>query len=190
MPLAIPFPAVPRPRDAVYGTGRVDASGRVAERAVTVALGWRGGDRLTITASEGVVVARRDPLGMVILPARACLVIPSASTSSTPCSPGPGIPLETDTRTPGAANARKSRNDPTSERSEIDKSTECDDSPATEPPKRTLPANPSIQENVSHTAVDSNEELRMESADLPRRSTRASALHNGRSMRHFHLDCN
>ena len=58
--------------------GRIDASGRVAERAVTGALGWRGGDRLTITASDGVVVARRDPHGMVALPARACLVIPSA----------------------------------------------------------------------------------------------------------------
>jgi bifunctional DNA-binding transcriptional regulator/antitoxin component of YhaV-PrlF toxin-antitoxin module len=79
VPLAIPFfPAVPRPPDAVYGTGRVDASGRVAERAVTESLGWRGGDRLTITASEGVVIARRDPLGMVTLPARACIVIPSA----------------------------------------------------------------------------------------------------------------
>jgi bifunctional DNA-binding transcriptional regulator/antitoxin component of YhaV-PrlF toxin-antitoxin module len=78
LPLAAPSPSVPPLRDAAYGTGRVDASGRVAERAVTRALGWRGGDRLTITASDGVVVARRDPHGMVALPARACLVIPSA----------------------------------------------------------------------------------------------------------------
>ena len=49
----------------VYGLARMDASGRVADRAVTAALGWRGGDRLTLTAESGVVVARRDPGGMV-----------------------------------------------------------------------------------------------------------------------------
>jgi hypothetical protein len=77
MLVAIPFPAVLRPGDAVYGTGRIDASGRVADRTVSEALGWRGGDRLTITVSEGVI-ARRDPRGIVTVPARACLAIPSA----------------------------------------------------------------------------------------------------------------
>ena len=33
----------------VYGFGRVDASGRVADRAIIAALGWSGGDRLTLT---------------------------------------------------------------------------------------------------------------------------------------------
>jgi hypothetical protein len=77
MPLAAPFPSVPRLRDAAYGVGRIDASGRVADRAVNGALGWRCGDLLTLTADGGVLVARRDPHGMVALPARACLVIPS-----------------------------------------------------------------------------------------------------------------
>jgi hypothetical protein len=77
MPLAVLPPALPRPRDAVYGVGRIDAFGRVADRAVTEALGWRCGDRLTITASEGVVIARRDPHGMVTLPAFSYLAIPS-----------------------------------------------------------------------------------------------------------------
>ena len=57
-PLAGP-PALAR--DVVYGFGRIDASGRVADRAVIGALGWRGGDRLTLTAEAGVMVARRDP---------------------------------------------------------------------------------------------------------------------------------
>jgi hypothetical protein len=78
MPLAAALPVAARPRDAVYGVGRMDASGRVADHAVTGALGWACGDPLTVIASEGVVVARRDPLGMITLPARACLVIPSA----------------------------------------------------------------------------------------------------------------
>jgi bifunctional DNA-binding transcriptional regulator/antitoxin component of YhaV-PrlF toxin-antitoxin module len=78
MPLAVLPSALPGRRDAVYGTGRIDASGRVADRAVTDALGWGRGDRLTITASDGVVVARRDPHGMVTLAARSYLAIPSA----------------------------------------------------------------------------------------------------------------
>ncbi len=58
------------------GTGRIDASGRIADQAISCALGWRGGDRLTLTASPGVVTARRDPRGMITVPARACLAIP------------------------------------------------------------------------------------------------------------------
>jgi bifunctional DNA-binding transcriptional regulator/antitoxin component of YhaV-PrlF toxin-antitoxin module len=78
MSLAVAPAVRPAPRGAVYGTGRIDASGRVADRAVTEALGWGSGDRLTVTATDGVVVARRDPHGMVTLPARAYLFIPAA----------------------------------------------------------------------------------------------------------------
>jgi hypothetical protein len=78
LPLADP-PADPGTlADVVYGIGRVDASGRVADRAVTCALGCGAGDRLTLTAEASVVVARRDPGGMVIMPARPCVVIPAA----------------------------------------------------------------------------------------------------------------
>jgi hypothetical protein len=63
--------------DVVYGLGRIDASGRVAERTVTCALGWRGGDRLALTACAGVVTARRDPDGPAILPRRHCIAIPA-----------------------------------------------------------------------------------------------------------------
>jgi bifunctional DNA-binding transcriptional regulator/antitoxin component of YhaV-PrlF toxin-antitoxin module len=62
----------------VYGFGRIDASGRVADRAVISALGWRSGDRLTLTADAGVMVARRDPAGMVTVPDRPHIVIPAA----------------------------------------------------------------------------------------------------------------
>jgi hypothetical protein len=40
--------------DVVYGLDRIDASGRVADRTVTCALGWHGGDRLTLTAGAGI----------------------------------------------------------------------------------------------------------------------------------------
>ena len=72
MPLASP----PRRPDVVYGFGRIDASGRVADRATIAALGWRGGDRLTPTAEAGVMIARRDPGGMIV-PARPYVVIPA-----------------------------------------------------------------------------------------------------------------
>jgi bifunctional DNA-binding transcriptional regulator/antitoxin component of YhaV-PrlF toxin-antitoxin module len=62
----------------VYGIARIDASGRICERAVITALGWSGGDRLTFTADAGVVTARRDPGGMVTLPASTYLTIPAA----------------------------------------------------------------------------------------------------------------
>ena len=74
MPLAGP----PGRPDVVYGFGRIDASGRVADRVTIAALGWRGGDRLTVTAESGVMIARRDPGGMVTVPGRPYVVIPAA----------------------------------------------------------------------------------------------------------------
>jgi bifunctional DNA-binding transcriptional regulator/antitoxin component of YhaV-PrlF toxin-antitoxin module len=62
----------------VYGIGRIDASGRIADRAVTGALGWSTGDRLTLTADAGVVMVRRDPRGMAVVPPRSYVVIPAA----------------------------------------------------------------------------------------------------------------
>ena len=77
LPMAGPAASLSVPADVVYGTGRIDASGRVADQAVGCALGWREGDRLTVTAAPGLVTARRDPRGMVTVPARACLAIPA-----------------------------------------------------------------------------------------------------------------
>ena len=78
LPLACPVPVPSPPEDVVYGIARIDASGRICERAVITALGWAGGDRLTFTADAGVVTARRDPAGMVTLPASAYITIPAA----------------------------------------------------------------------------------------------------------------
>ena len=74
MPLAA-LPALPSaPGDVVYGIGRVDASGRT----VIGVLGWQAGDRLTFTAAAGVVIARRDPDGMITMPAKPYVTIPAA----------------------------------------------------------------------------------------------------------------
>ena len=77
----------------VYGSGRIDASGRIADRVVTSALGWCGGDRLTLTADAGVVIARRDQGGMVTMPGRAYIAIPAALRRRCGLRPGDRVLL-------------------------------------------------------------------------------------------------
>jgi len=72
-------PRAHRCGNCVGGTAaRIDSSGRICERAIVSALGWAGGHRLTFTADAGVVTVRRDPGGMVTLPASAYFTIPVA----------------------------------------------------------------------------------------------------------------
>lgn len=85
--------ALARPVPVPYRTGRIDASGRVADQGVLAALGWAGGDLLTMTADVGVVTARRDPGGMVAVPERACLVIPAALRRRCGLKPGDQVLL-------------------------------------------------------------------------------------------------
>jgi hypothetical protein len=71
-------PGIPSlPDEVVYGFGRMDVSGRVGDRAVIGTLGWKLGDRLTLTGAEGVIVVRRDPAGLVVMPAKPYVVIPA-----------------------------------------------------------------------------------------------------------------
>lgn len=91
---AATVPVIPEaPQDVVYGFGRIDASGRVADRAVTSVLGWRPGDRVALTAAAGVVTARRDPGGMVTMPARPYVVIPAALRRRCGLRPGDQVLL-------------------------------------------------------------------------------------------------
>jgi hypothetical protein len=59
LPLADSLPGLSRVRDVMYGLARIDTSGRVGDRGVTAALGWRGGGWLTLTAESEVIIARR-----------------------------------------------------------------------------------------------------------------------------------
>ena len=87
-------PEVPAvPDDVVYGFGRMDESGPVVDRAMTSALGWQPGDRLTLTAAAGVVIARRDPGGMVTMPAKPYLVIPAVLRRRCGLRPGDRVLL-------------------------------------------------------------------------------------------------
>ena len=93
----LPMAAAPQvpvvPDDVVYRFGRMDESGRVADRAMISVLGWQTGDRLTLTASAGVVIARRDPGGMVTMPAKPYLVIPAALRRRCGLRPGDRVLL-------------------------------------------------------------------------------------------------
>jgi hypothetical protein len=93
----LPTAAVPvilaAPPDVVYGFGRIDASGRVADRAIASLLGWQPGDRLTLAADAGVVIARRDAGGMLTMPARPCFVIPAALRRRCGLRPGDQVLL-------------------------------------------------------------------------------------------------
>jgi hypothetical protein len=93
LPVAV-VPEVPAAAgDVLYGFGRMDSSGRVGDRAMTAALGWQPGDRLTITAAAGVVTARRDPGGMVTMPSKPYLVIPAALRRRCGLRPGDRVLL-------------------------------------------------------------------------------------------------
>jgi hypothetical protein len=48
------------PDEVVYRSGRMDSSGRIADRAITSVLGWHPGDRLTLTAAARMVIAHSD----------------------------------------------------------------------------------------------------------------------------------
>jgi AbrB family looped-hinge helix DNA binding protein len=90
MPLAGPLSVL---LDAVYGMSRIDASGRLTSQAVSHVLDWQPGDRLTLTAGDGLVVARRDPHGMVTVPVRLAVVIPAALRHRCGLRPGDRVLL-------------------------------------------------------------------------------------------------
>jgi bifunctional DNA-binding transcriptional regulator/antitoxin component of YhaV-PrlF toxin-antitoxin module len=63
----------------LYGVGRVDASGRVSDREIVRALGWRPGDRLEVVPALGAIVILSAPEGLLSVPVRPCIVIPAAA---------------------------------------------------------------------------------------------------------------
>ena len=94
LPLVVPPVRPPAlPRDVVYGLARVDRSGRVADRTVTGALGWRGGDRLTLTAEAWWSSAATRPAWSPCRPGpasrspRRCGTAAGCSPETRSCSP-------------------------------------------------------------------------------------------------------
>lgn len=67
---------VSRDAPTVYGMGRMDGSGRVAERAIVRALGWSPHDRCTISTTARSILLRRDPHGCHQPARTSCVVLP------------------------------------------------------------------------------------------------------------------
>ena len=92
LPVAV-VPAPPAvPDDVLYGFGRIDAAGRVADRRHQRA-GLVLRDRLTLTAEAGMVAARRDPAGMTAMTAKPYIVIPAALRRRCGLEPGDRVLL-------------------------------------------------------------------------------------------------
>jgi hypothetical protein len=91
MPLACPEPVPSAPEDVVYGIGRIDASGRIADRAVTSALGVNQLAAQACQALAHAVAWAMFPVGALRCPAvvAGCRVVGDAPTA------GPTAPART-----------------------------------------------------------------------------------------------
>jgi len=67
---------LPRETSMLYGIGRVDSSGRVANREIIEALHWRPGDKLEIVLMPSAIVIRACAEGSLRVPQRPSIVIP------------------------------------------------------------------------------------------------------------------
>jgi bifunctional DNA-binding transcriptional regulator/antitoxin component of YhaV-PrlF toxin-antitoxin module len=67
---------LPRETSMLYGIGRVDSSGRVANREIIEALHWQPGDRLEIVLNPSAIVVRASPDGPLRVPHRPSIAIP------------------------------------------------------------------------------------------------------------------
>lgn len=80
LPLPPPLPSLHRlPHDAsmLYGIGRVDSSGRVANGHIVEALRWRPGDKLEMIVSHGTIIIHSSPDGLFSVPRRPRIIIPA-----------------------------------------------------------------------------------------------------------------
>jgi hypothetical protein len=76
-PLPLPDLPTPQSRVMVYGLAALDASGRIADRAVVRALGWAPGTRLHIQEGGGLIVVRLDRQGVFTVTGQGHLHLPA-----------------------------------------------------------------------------------------------------------------
>ena len=87
MPLSH-LPRLPRETSMLYTIGRVDRSGRVANRGITDAVRWQPGDRLAMTLTPSAVVFCPAPDGLLRVPPRPCIAIPVTARRLLSITPG------------------------------------------------------------------------------------------------------
>jgi hypothetical protein len=71
------LPRLPRDGSMLYGIARVDTSGRVAHREISLALAWSPGDRLDVHVTASAIILRRSPDGALKAPRVPYIVFPA-----------------------------------------------------------------------------------------------------------------
>lgn len=61
----------------LYGIARVDTSGRVAHREISLALAWSPDDRLDVHVAASAIILRRSPDGALKAPRVPYIVFPA-----------------------------------------------------------------------------------------------------------------
>lgn len=73
------LPQLPRDGSMLYGIARVDTSGRVAHREISLALGWSPEDHLDVSVIASAIILRQAPDGMLKAPRVPYIVIPASA---------------------------------------------------------------------------------------------------------------
>jgi bifunctional DNA-binding transcriptional regulator/antitoxin component of YhaV-PrlF toxin-antitoxin module len=77
----------------LYGIGRVDTSGRVANADIVEALRWQPGDKLEMIFSQGTIIIRASPDGLFPVPRRPRIIIPATARRRCAIRPGDHVLL-------------------------------------------------------------------------------------------------
>lgn len=84
---------LPHDTSLLYGIGRVDTSGRVANGEIVEALRWRPGDKFETILSQGAIVIRASPHGLFSVPRRPRIIIPARARQRCAIRPGDHVLL-------------------------------------------------------------------------------------------------
>ncbi len=92
----LPMSPLPEPRTnpRVYGVAALEGSGRLRDRFVVRALGWRPGTRLDNRESAGMIVVRGDDQGAFRLTGQGYLRLPAAVRHWCALTPGDRLKVE------------------------------------------------------------------------------------------------
>jgi bifunctional DNA-binding transcriptional regulator/antitoxin component of YhaV-PrlF toxin-antitoxin module len=77
----------------LYDIGRVDASGRVANRDIVKALRWQPGDKLETIPSQGAIIIRASSEGRLSVSKRPRIIIPVTARRRHGIRPGDHVLL-------------------------------------------------------------------------------------------------
>jgi hypothetical protein len=97
-PLVAELTAPPHVSPLVFAMAGVDADGRVQDRSVVAALGWRAGHRLQMQVIGGSVLVYRDRAGVFAMGGRPYLVLPAAVRRRCALAPRERVLLVADPR--------------------------------------------------------------------------------------------